>query len=97
MAACAVVDRDPAELVYSVAAVVCLGADEGEYARRAAAIGRDPEELRANGVAGTPDEALAALGRWHDAGAERIYLQILDLADLEHLDVFATMVAPQLA
>ena len=92
VAACAAVDRDPAELVYSVAAVVCLGADEAEFTQRAAAIGREPEELRANGVAGTPDEVLAALERWHDAGAERIYLQILDLSDLDHLDAIAALV-----
>ena len=34
------------------------------------------------------------LRRWIDAGVDRIYLQILDLADLEHLDVLATEVAP---
>ena len=79
--------------MYSVAAVVCLGADEAEFVRRAAAIGREPEELRANGVAGTPDEVLAALERWHDAGAERVYLQILDLSDLDHLDAIAALIA----
>ena len=35
--------------------------------------------------------------RWRDAGAERIYLQVLDLADLDHLDLVATAVAPLLA
>ena len=35
--------------------------DEAEYARRAAAIDRQPDELRANGVAGTPDEARETL------------------------------------
>ena len=53
------------------------------------AIGREPEELRVNGVAGTPAEAAAVIGRWREAGAERIYLQVLDLSDLEHLDLIA--------
>ena len=55
-AACAAIDRDPATITCTAAAVVCLGADEAEYERRAAAIGRQPDELRRNGVAGTPDE-----------------------------------------
>ena len=91
-AACTVIDRDPASLAYSVAAVVCLGSDEAEYARRAGAIGREPDELRRHGVAGTPDEVLTALQGWADAGAERVYLQFLDLADLDHLDAVAELV-----
>ena len=27
--------------------------------------------------------------KWQDAGAERMYLQVLDLADLDHLDALA--------
>ena len=90
-AACREIDRDPSDLVYSAALVACVGADEAEVARRAASIGREVDELRTHGVAGTPDEARATLERWHDAGAERIYLQALDLADLDHLDVLATL------
>ena len=37
------------------------------------------------------DEAAATIRRWADAGAERIYLQVLDLADLDHLDLIATL------
>jgi F420-dependent oxidoreductase-like protein len=92
-AACSAVGRDPAAVVYSAAAVVCLGKDDAEYERRAAAIGRQPDELRRNGVAGTPDEVRAALQRWLDAGAERLYLQVLDLADLDHLDAIAGLIA----
>lgn len=90
-ATCVAIDRDPNEMVWSAALVACVGADEDEVARRAAAIGRDPGELRANGVAGTPDEARATLERWRVAGAERIYLQVLDLADLDHLDQLAAL------
>lgn len=94
--ACEDADRDPATMTFSAALVACVGADDAEVARRAAAIGRDPGELRANGVAGTPDEAAATLRRWADAGAERIYLQVLDLSDLDHLDLIAGSVAPLL-
>lgn len=96
-AACAAVGRDPSSMIYSAALVVCCGADEAEVARRAAAIGREPDELRAHGAAGTPQEVAATLRAWRDAGAQRLYLQVLDLADLDHLDLIATEVAPLLA
>lgn len=90
--ACEAIGRDPETMTWSVALVVCCGADEAEVARRAAAIGREPEELRTNGAAGTPSEVLDTLGRWFDAGAQRIYLQVLDLSDLDHLDLVAATV-----
>jgi F420-dependent oxidoreductase-like protein len=95
-AACEEAGRDPASMVLSSALVLCVGRDDAEVARRAAAIGRDPDELRAAGVAGTPAEAVDTLGRYAEAGATRVYLQVLDLADLDHLDLVAAEVAPQL-
>jgi F420-dependent oxidoreductase-like protein len=94
--ACEEAGRDPSSLVYSSALVLCVGKDEAELARRAAAIGRDVAELRENGVAGTPAEAIDILGRYAESGAQRVYLQVLDLADLDHLDLVANEVAPQL-
>jgi F420-dependent oxidoreductase-like protein len=95
-AACESIDRDPATMTWSIALVVCCGSDEREVERRAAAIGREPAELRTNGAAGTPDEVAATLQRWLDAGVPRIYLQVLDLSDLDHLDLVAGQVAPNL-
>jgi F420-dependent oxidoreductase-like protein len=95
--ACEEAGRDPGSMTYSSALVLCVGRDEAELARRAAAIGREVDELRANGVAGTPAEAVDTLGRYAEAGATRVYLQVLDLADLDHLDLVAAEVAPQLA
>lgn len=95
-AACEAAGRDAGELVYSAAQVVCVGEDEAAVERRAAAIGREPAELRANGVAGTPDEAIARLRALAEAGASRAYLQVLDLADLDHLRLVAEAVAPAL-
>ena len=94
--ACEEAGRDPSSLVYSSALVLCVGKDEAEIARRAAAIGREVDDLREHGVAGTPAEAVDILGRYMVAGAERFYLQILDLSDLDHLDLVAAEVAPQL-
>jgi F420-dependent oxidoreductase-like protein len=94
--ACAEAGRDPASMICSSALVLCVGKDEAELARRAAAIGRGVDELREHGVAGTPAEAVDVLGRYAEAGAERVYLQVLDLSDLDHLDLVANEVAPQL-
>ena len=85
--ACRDIGRDPDELTYSVALVVCVGESESEIARRAASIGREVDELRQNGVCGTPAEAVARLREWGEAGAERVYLQVLDLDDLDHIEL----------
>jgi alkanesulfonate monooxygenase SsuD/methylene tetrahydromethanopterin reductase-like flavin-dependent oxidoreductase (luciferase family) len=50
----------------------------------------------ANALADTPAEVVDRLGRYEAAGAARAYLQILDLADLDHLDLIASEVLPQL-
>ncbi|MCW2715224.1 MAG: putative F420-dependent oxidoreductase [Frankiales bacterium] len=91
--ACAVAGRS---LVLSAAQIVCCGRDEAEIRRRAAAIGRDPAELRENGLAGSPAEIVDKVGRFAEAGATRTYLQVMDLSDLDHLELVAAEVAPQL-
>ena len=97
IAACETEGRDPATMIFSAAQVVCCGADEAEVTRRAASIGRNADELRANGAAGTPDEVLARLRSFFDAGASRAYLQVLDLDDLDHLEVIAAEVLPEVS
>ncbi len=83
-------------LVYSNALVACVGKDDAEVARRAAAIGRDVDDLKANGLAGSPSEVVDKLGRYAEIGARRVYLQILDLHDLDHLELIANGVMAQL-
>lgn len=88
--------RDPDDLVYSAAFVVCAGRDEAEIARRATAIGRDVAELRENSpLVGTPTEIGERLTEFTAAGVQRVYLQLLDLEDLDHLELFAAEVIPQ--
>ena len=94
-AACETAGRDPETLTYSNALVLCCGTDDAEVRRRADAIGRDPDELRAHGLAGTPAEVVETIGRYAEAGAERLYLQVLDLADLDHLALVAAEVMPK--
>src|SRR3954453_15475626 len=83
--ACERCGRGPSSLIYSAAVTVCVGRDDAEVARRAEAIGYDVESVRRQGVAGTPAQAVDQLGRYAEVGAERAYLQVLDLADLDHL------------
>jgi alkanesulfonate monooxygenase len=92
---CTKVDRDPATLRASVALVVCCGSDEDEYRRRADSIGRAADELRENGAAGLPNEVVDTITRFGEAGAQTVYLQVLDLDDLDHLRLLAAEVMPQ--
>ncbi|MCA1830939.1 MAG: LLM class F420-dependent oxidoreductase [Actinobacteria bacterium] len=93
--ACEKIGRDPTSLVISSAQVVCVGANEQEFDKRAEAIGRPADQLRSGGVAGTPDEALVFLGKLADAGVTRTYLQFLDLSDTDHARIVASEVSPK--
>jgi F420-dependent oxidoreductase-like protein len=91
------VGRPIDSMTYSAAFVVCAGQDDAEIARRAAAIGREVNELRTNSpLVGTPAEIVEHLRPFADIGVQRVYLQLLDLSDLEHLRLFASEVMPQL-
>lgn len=92
--ACADAGRDPESLVLSVALVLAAGRTDDELARRAAAIGREPAELREHGLAGSPQEIVDRLSWLADLGITRVYLQTLDLHDLDHLALVADQVAP---
>jgi alkanesulfonate monooxygenase len=95
-AACDVVGRSRDTMLFSNALVLCCGDSDGEVARRAAAIGRDVDELRQNGAAGSPDEIVDTIGRYAELGSERMYFQVLDLTDLDHLELVASKVIGQL-
>ncbi|MEU6574142.1 LLM class F420-dependent oxidoreductase [Streptomyces sp. NPDC046805] len=96
-AAADAIGRPADELTYSNALIVCVGRDDQEVARRAAAIGRDVDELKINGLAGSPAEVVDKIGKYAEIGSERIYLQILDLADLDHLELISSQVQSQLS
>jgi alkanesulfonate monooxygenase SsuD/methylene tetrahydromethanopterin reductase-like flavin-dependent oxidoreductase (luciferase family) len=81
--------------VYSAGQTVCCGRTGAEVARRAAAIGEDVAQLEATGLAGSPAQVVDKLGRFAAAGASRMYLQVLDLHDLDHLELIAAEVMPQ--
>ncbi len=77
--------------VWSAAQTVACGRTDGEARRRAEAIGRTPP------LSGTPDRVVDQLGRFAELGVRRMFLQIRDLTDLDHLYVLASQVLPQVA
>ncbi len=93
--ACEAAGRAASSMTYSVAQTVCCGKDEAEFRRRATAIGWDPADFRDKGIGGTPGEVAAKIAEFAAIGAERVYLQVLDLHDLDHLALIASDVAPQ--
>jgi F420-dependent oxidoreductase-like protein len=95
--ACARIGRDPSTIRKSAAVVVCAGRNDDEINARAAVIGREVDELRRNGATGTAVEVAERLRFYGAMGATTIYLQILDLGDLDHLRYIADEVVPLLA
>lgn len=89
--------RPADSMTYSACFVLCAGRDDAEVARRAATIGREVDELQENTpLVGSPAEIVDKLGAFGEAGVQRVYLQMLDLADLDHLELFADGVVTQL-
>jgi alkanesulfonate monooxygenase len=92
--ACRAIGREADSVRRSAALVLCCGSDEAEVERRASKIGRTADELRRDGAAGTPTEVVDTLRAYGGIGATRIYLQVLDLADLDHVRLVADEVLP---
>jgi F420-dependent oxidoreductase-like protein len=95
--ACEAINRDPASMTMSSALLMVCGTTTGDIERRAASIGRDVEELRVNALCGTPAEIVEQLAAFSAVGTERLYVQILDLADLEHVQLIGEQVLPAAA
>jgi alkanesulfonate monooxygenase SsuD/methylene tetrahydromethanopterin reductase-like flavin-dependent oxidoreductase (luciferase family) len=92
--ACQAAGRDAAgraPLVLSAAQTIACGRTDAEAQKRAEALSRTPP------LFGTPNQVVDQIGQFVELGTSRIFLQILDLSDLDHLDVIASEVAPQLA
>lgn len=94
-AAVAEAGRDAGSMAYSTAQVICVAKDDPSLARRAAALGRDLDELRTNGLAGSPAEVADKIGQFAATGVDRVYLQLMDPTDLDQLELLAAQVSPQ--
>ncbi len=94
--ACRSIDRDPGDIKLSHAVALCCGRTEAEIAERAAAIDRTVEQLRERGGGGSPAEIVDSVGRYAEIGSERTYFMIRDMDDIDHLELVASEVMPQL-
>jgi len=77
-------------LALSAAQTIACGRTDAEAKQRAENIGTTPP------LFGTPNRVVDQIGRFAELGTTRLFLQVLDLNDLDHLDVIASKVAPQL-
>ncbi|MCU1438305.1 MAG: class F420-dependent oxidoreductase [Naasia sp.] len=94
-AAADAIGRPADGLRYSVAQPTVVGRTEQEFQRRAAAIGADPAQLRRLNLGGTVSEVVDRIGRFQQMGAARVYLQVIDVADEDHLELLAAEVLRQ--
>jgi F420-dependent oxidoreductase-like protein len=76
--------------VFSAAQTVAVGRTDAQARTRAEKIGTTPP------LYGTPGQVADQISRFAALGATRMFLQVLDLSDLDHLDVIAAEVGPQL-
>ena len=93
-AACDRVGRDPGTLKFSAAVAVCCGRDDGELERRAERIGMSAGDARERVAGGRPEEVAEKLAAWQKAGADRVYLQLIDPTDAEHVELLGAEVLP---
>jgi F420-dependent oxidoreductase-like protein len=96
--ACRESGRDPETMRLSAALLVCCGRDDAEVKKRAAAIGRDDvDQIRGVQATGTVNEVVDTIGRYAEIGATAVYLQLLDLSDLDQLELVAQDVMAQIS
>ncbi|MGH7642816.1 MAG: LLM class F420-dependent oxidoreductase [Candidatus Dormibacteria bacterium] len=92
--ACRARGRVPGQLRLSAALTVCCGRDLSAANRRARDAGQDPERLAVVGAFGTPAQVLERVEAYARLGCQRIYLQLLDLSDLDQLELLGSEVLP---
>jgi F420-dependent oxidoreductase-like protein len=79
----------------SVAQTAIVGRTEAEFVERARRIDRDPAQARVDSLAGTVGELVDRIGRYREMGADTVYLQLLEMADLDALELLASEVVTQ--
>jgi F420-dependent oxidoreductase-like protein len=94
--ACEQIGRDPATLRTSVALPTVVASNDADYLRRLDAIGANADTFAEVNIAGSPDAAVEKILRLRELGADRVYLQLVDLRDLDHLELVAAEVLPHI-
>ncbi len=86
-----------APLSLSIGAVVACGRSDAEARRRAEVLYETNSALPSEDpVIGSPGQLVERSGQFAAIGADRTYLRLTDLSDLDHLDLIADEVLPQL-
>ncbi|MFJ8580239.1 LLM class F420-dependent oxidoreductase [Micromonospora sp. NPDC093277] len=85
-----------APLVFSAGIVVAIGRTDAEAQRRAAPLHVKSALPPEDPVVGSPAQLVDRLGEFAAIGATRAHLRLIDFADLDHLELIATEVLPQL-
>ena len=93
--ACAAIGRTE-PIARSAAVTVVCGRTTAEARARMDAVGLSDEGLGRGVAAGTPEEVVDWLGPYVEAGATRLFLQVQNLRDLDHIELIAAEVAPRL-
>jgi F420-dependent oxidoreductase-like protein len=89
--------RDPADLRLSIVIPrVCVGVDEADVRRRLRTLGPPVGAIPDQGMTGSPSHVAERLAEWANAGADRIYIHLLDVDDVEHIRLLGEEVAPRL-
>jgi F420-dependent oxidoreductase-like protein len=81
--------RDPRTLRLSIALTATIGESSAEADARARTQCLDPAVQRTSGLHGTPDDVAERLSELRALGADRVYLQLLDVTDLAQFDLLA--------
>jgi F420-dependent oxidoreductase-like protein len=84
------------ELLLSAGIVVAIGRNDQEIARRAAPLHVKSALPPEDPVEGSPSALVQRIGEMAEIGAGRVHLRVTDMTDLDHLDVIASDVLPQL-
>jgi alkanesulfonate monooxygenase SsuD/methylene tetrahydromethanopterin reductase-like flavin-dependent oxidoreductase (luciferase family) len=100
-AACRAEGREP--IAFSLMTGCVVGGDRAEVERRAGAVsegtGLEVADLLESDrtITGTVEQVVARIGEYADVGVERVYLQHLDHADVEMVELIGAKVVPSVA
>ncbi|MEV7227543.1 LLM class F420-dependent oxidoreductase [Polymorphospora sp. NPDC051019] len=83
-------------LTLSAGIVVAIGRTDAEVERRAAPLHVKSALPPEDPVVGSPARLVERIGEFAAIGATRVHLRLIDMADLDHLELIADQVLPQL-
>ena len=82
-------------LTLSAGVVVAIGRTDAEAQRRAAPLHAPSALPPEDPVVGSPDALVQRLGELAEVGASRVHLRVIDMSDLDHVELIASRVLPQ--